>query len=1513
MRLETQMKRVVALILALLISFSIISMNVHVYRADTFNSNNEASQHINIRLNELRMLYTNATKERGNIPKLIKLYAEYIVILDFVENTTTMKNQPDGKFDYTISQSQYNEYVNFASTMSAEINKLYNKAEFDGEDGADPVSTSIEDRTVEFWLNRLNTGSFNLPASSPTSNRYRDEILHILSDYVKPMLDILAANSLELSDISEIPRTMSDEDINKIISANKSMVTAITLIYNAVARDVTYWNNISITDYSSNKFQLNSVVLPEWSKKLMEKVLNSGEADNKGTDVTLKDANSVLEMLTNTSLQSGKLIIDGDKANLTSLGYVLIAAGCTYDSFNSIAGNDLYLETLREFITNDSQWDKATTIVKKAISMKKPLYVATARTTNTNGKSSDAASYRLAFLTDIIDTIENKKDEVLQFSVLKGKMMQSAVDSSTFEYTQNGASTNTTTEVVNTEISASTDTDTQTNGSDSTNEQENNTSVTQQVHTASSDTDKYTTVGSNSLVASSTEMTEPIMYIASMGKGSHGISKDEPLILGHTTSMLLHNARMDSKKNKNISSAGAGILFVNGLGDIVTADDTVILPAIANPVLFPYDELTVPSKVSENSEHPILKPNGTEFVFDKDMDKGYYPYTASFMNHIPEIKTANNDNNKLLFPNNKDQDKFVVLADVMVEMAEAGIHLFTARITGTNKKGGTIQAGTQSIMPININTFSVGEEGYDKNNTSAFRIYELGQKFTLNLRSLWHNGNASYLCKQNVYNAQSLPFFPVIQSDNFVDLLPITAPLTTSARRYIGTAQDGSNEWVPTGRFDIEHLITDMIVEALQGTQYANTIVKNAVSSYEDIVNDAPRRFEVFLTGITNNILNLLGKIDGVLAMHVGYENRVFVKIITFVHDFYIFIVIALIVVIAVKFLKNHLTVPHFFVIITIMISCFEVYTTVLPDLIPKTYNFFVNDIVEDISWNSIYNAAENYSETYLNPNRVSPNGELKPYTATITLYQLSNADIENASSRLGIDEAEIRSGELIYLDQPAGIFLEGSKIKMSLDTALTNKTIRGLYKSQWDDLAKDQNIELKPIEVLRAGLNPYQIRLLDTVKSLDSYYTPYNEMMQSFIDNLNMMSSIFNIQRNTFTYDKDFSKDAFMVNSYIQSGLFLDPGNWQTLRENIVEDVSEDGDFILDDIKQLVETKFKQPTDWLGMCNWILTPTDEMKETLWARTLQANGYYENDWKPTYKMNDLIRYTNMHTKRYIINNIDQIVFSSDENAIKLISLFATTAMNHRASQYTSWLYPNYANSADIELEDVLYASMTTLQDRNLAVEDSLVDTIRYVYGIMGLLLLILILIFSNIFIFVLTYFIPILYLLLGAVVLTKMVASRNSSSVVKGYCKATMITLILYFVYNCALTVANALGHHWFALVFLALSSFLCCWYLAFVILSVVTNLTDLGNETLKDNILRATNSLTLGGVNKVRNMIDRRRELREYKNTNLFVEDYGRNSSIDSMPVSRGARTITKVNTQNTYSPYKRKTVRRE
>ena len=253
---------------------------------------------------------------------------------------------------------------------------------------------------------------------------------------------------------------------------------------------------------------------------------------------------------------------------------------------------------------------------------------------------------------------------------------------------------------------------------------------------------------------------------------------------------------------------------------------------------------------------------------------------------------------------------------------------------------------------------------------------------------------------------------------------------------------------------------------------------------------------------------------------------------------------------------------------------------------------------------------------------------------------------------------------------------------------------------------------------------------------------------------------------------------------------------------------------------------------------------------------MQNRDWYDNNWQVTERgekeLSELMMYINDQTKLWVIKNEQQLNYLSDENAIKMISLYATTCFTHYVSQFGSWMYPNYINASDLELQDVLYGSMTTLRDRNHAYDGTVVNTVALNLGIFGVIFLLLIVLFATVFVFVITYLIPILYALFGGILIYKLINDAEGISLVKGYVKVTGVSAVLYLIFSLSLKLVRIGGYNWYGYLGCALVMLLCIYFLFWVCLSVIQDVGELGNNTLKNNLLHGLDKITRGAFNRM-------------------------------------------------------------
>lgn len=1272
----------------------------------------------------------------------------------------------------------------------------------DGVSREDLITSLSEDFPTE-WLDEVNKGN------SP------DDLVALVTeikDDIRPYLDIYSSLSARYSDVFSM--VLKDE----------------TISFEGTSYDVLGYSK----EYTMAKDR--SYILDT----LYRYIYNAGEDDSsEGEYAGVVDnsdlINGVFGILTGGKIENGEVLdktgAKVDNLELNSVGLRILAAGVVYDPFVSKAGNEDYMDLISQFISTESEG--VIGALQTAISIKKPIYVisqAKEGQTLDEIEVAPTGNYSIAHLSDLLTINQNRLNI---FACTRGKMVKSEIDASTFDYVQGGV-------VVETVEVGDTD--------DADNDET--------VKTVEVVENSFSTPGTKDMFATGDQLTSPVALAT--GSSSwilDGRKGGEAIEVGGLTSLILHNASIDAKNSKYIQNASTEMIFLNGLGDIVLSDGTIVLPAVSNPILYTESMETGGGNVVDDARSGVGRV-------------GYYPYNAAFLNHYPSLFTNVEGKAEA---SESDVGKYVIMQNLVflqdTEDGDIANATGAARIYKVDANGNASTATVDRVEICSIagNSFSVTD--VDTDHLCLFKYEEASPSGWI--ADITWDSDVIYYVFNSIPSSEGVTFFPlqVGSADIRESFLKTAAPLVTSAVRYI----DGSDD-TPGTTFSMHNYVYSFVAEGLQGSVYTDTMIKNYQRSYDELLEDQYGFFTKFVVDIAEDLLNTFGRIDGVLALKNGYENGFFNAITSFVQNYYLLIAVIIVAILAVKFLRGRYSLVYIVFLSLLSFAIFELYAMWMPIAVPNVYNFFVNDIVEDIAWKSVTVSAENYEDTYQDSDRVdSLTGKPQPYTATITLYRMGSAEILQFCDQTGVDIADLQSGDIVYLDQSAGIFAQGDAIKMSIDRLFVNNTMRGLYESQWDIVDSSDAADIAPVDKVLTD-NPYVIKLTHPYTSLEAYYTPYSMIQRAFLVNLNNFTNIFMVERNYYSYGDGLYKDAFVFQSYINSGIFVAPGNDEALEANIrVDTVTGQPAATVSDILTLSHAYFDPQEDWLNLRSIFAEPTDELKNSHWGKSLQDAGYYGYDWtmneEQEVKMSNLISYINTHTKKFVIENQDMLKFCSDENAIKLVSLYATTCFTHKVSAIGSWLYPNYINSADIELKDVLYGAMTSLTDRVVASDGSVVNTVTVNLGLGGAVLVLLITLSSVIFIFILTYLIPVLYALLGVVFIYKLLNEDSSIGVVKGYIKVTLVTTSLYIIYSFGLRLVEIGGYAWYGYLACAILTVACIYFLFYVIFSVVANPLELGNDNIAKNLFRGMNRLTGGRLERVVS-----------HTTNIFNHGHGHN-----------------------------------
>lgn len=1484
-------KKFIRIIAGALASITVVSLIIPLARAATVNNSGD-------------FLTVEKCNIQGNVQSWSKLQASYKGALN--RNITEFNDRVSkkaGEYELVVSYGRVlvnaNWFTNNYYTWDGTARSLLQDStgsvdqtvlsDFNSISGMAESILAALPQTPDAKNGKVDTSAaFNSPPSEVSDetiigfNMYQQALESLLNNYIEAGInEVLKANSITFDQswlLTDGTTSVSQEMVNAL-SGVRGYLAPYASVYNqvfagtygssikaliqtedetdAVDKTVThkvvgYTRSHKFLDFVSSNLDPEVLTICTW---LGTETTTDGTGQTPSEGINAVDlSHGAMEALANAKLIGGEVVpTNSGEYELTELGYYVLAAGLVYDPFTSVAGNDAYMAVLREFMKETDKTEELIRTLQVAINTKKPLYVTDGAVNGWDEESDldeiDISSYRTARLQD---ALQDGVRVTRAYVVLEGEMRPSTVDSSTWDYVRggNGTSSDSGSEAVN-------------SNSDST-----SSSATGDVTVGSSvASGAYRVAGSDDLMASGSQVSKPVMYTAGNAYkwffAKQNASSSLPRRVGGLTTAVLLNAAHDCRDNSYLQRSDREMLFLNGLGDIVLSDGTVVLPAVANPALYDY--------TTDDSVDSV--ENGfASNLSDADAGKmstavtnnlfGYYPYTATFLNHYPVAMYSESDKVQVANPN--DEDKYIVSF-----LSSLGHQATKIKTSGDKKQVDVNDITTLPCVWLASGALSVREDA--ESRADAMPLLEMPQGA---LRNAGHGANMLLglfsFGQLNVgdmetfgqrylqtyvggFNAEGIDYFPIAppEKDLMGSYMSKVGPLVTSAVRYVGT-RDSMNTLSSSGKFRIKVYIQDFMGQGMLGTQYSEQLIKNNQLSYEELVKDQYGRFTRLIKNFTADVLQTVGHIDGVLAIKDGYGNGFFNVMMRFVQEFYVVIAVALFIIIAAKFIKGHFSLFYVAAIGVLCFAAFNVYAVWVPTAVPAIYNLFTNDIVEEVTWNTVATTAEKYQQTYLNSNnKDSASGEMRPYTATLTLYKMTQAEMELAAARLGVDVSQVRKGDILYIDRSAGIYVQGDQIKMSVDSLLANNTMRGLYKSQWEAIDTYGVEDVPPITV-DTNTNPYILKLTQPYVSLEAYYTPFCHFERAFLVNLNNFANIFRVERSYYQYPGGLYKDAFLFNAYTNSGIFVAPGDDDVLALSILPDMILGNDLAdAGDIIQLCHEHLDPMQDWLGLLSVFSEPNEAMRTSLWGKALQSAGYYNPDWtcddKQSMMINELVSYIDEQTKQFVIRNQEQLNFLSDENAIKLVTLYATTCFTHKVSSFGYWLYPNYVNAGDIELVDVLYGAMTTYKDRNAALDGDIVNTVVLNLGTVGAILILFITIVSVLFIFILSYLIPILYAMFGALLIYKLVNDEQSIGMLKGYTKVLVTTTVLYMIYGCGLRLVKWGGYQWYGYLMCLIISALCLYFLFFVVLSVVTNPMELGNDVLTRNLFGALDRLTGG------------------------------------------------------------------
>lgn len=834
----------------------------------------------------------------------------------------------------------------------------------------------------------------------------------------------------------------------------------------------------------------------------------------------------------------------------------------------------------------------------------------------------------------------------------------------------------------------------------------------------------------------------------------------------------MFNLLKDDKSIESIDNLDKKLLYLDFFGNIVMDNGLVIIPAAANACYYNRDTGIVfnPNTAMFMNYYPKVSLN-SEYFSVSDRDEGKYiigmrpssgakAVVNSIKSTLPILSTS-------MGAGKEGSPEALFNQDTIGPLEETESSA-TAYIIGNNKESlQTSQIGDTS-MPIEMEMFTNGS-----NKIQTIR----GFNFKYNSNNIIDNGVSS------LRTTLSNTCLMVPDSSTLVNfgygssLFPLTGSSADSAyqskskfivkRFFDSMSNSDSGEYVGlNNRYDRLY-ITRIAQQGYNGTQHIDTFSKNLLLEYVKL-------------GITDNssstvikwatkVVDTAGQTAGVIGIKNAYEDPIFGKFLFYVESFIEIILVLVVIFFISRFLRKR--VSFVYAIAGVLASVVATYTflCVIPIYMPVFLNGVLNNLSDDLAYSALYTKAEKYENPFVLGNSAD---QFSLGTTSLNLYKLRDDDIDILCSQYQIDEIDIKSGTSYVIDNDSGLFLEGDTLKMNVDRLFASYSIVGGYESE----------SISSI---------YQLSSTKYISNCVDYYNPFYGIADNFIEKLNKFSSLYNIPPSQLQYPNKMYKDSFMVNCYVQSDLFLNGDDLSKLEEQFGTDLY---------VTAIGPNMFgKNNLDFLGLQKLLVKDVpsniNEIRDTLWFQTMVTNGYYDIDGNinDEDEMARLIEQVNRETKQFLIKNQSKMPYISDENLIKSTALFATTEFNRIISSATECVYPQSLNYEELKMIDVFLPIIAKDYGKFLSTNQDIVSLVDANFETVGLLVLIIIIMEAWLLVKIMTFSVPILYILLLCGILVRLLgkASTEVSAVFSGYLKV-FVTVFLSFLMFCIVTsVAN--------------------------------------------------------------------------------------------------------------------------
>ena len=871
--------------------------------------------------------------------------------------------------------------------------------------------------------------------------------------------------------------------------------------------------------------------------------------------------------------------------------------------------------------------------------------------------------------------------------------------------------------------------------------------------------------------------------------------------------VLMWNILKDYKTDKLDSEYDKQLLYVDTFGDVVLGDHTVVIPAASNPCILNDKVAYNPNTASFMNSYPKSSLISSDFSIN-DRDSSKYIITMEQKTHDKVMVSAFGEDTDIYKDFGQNENGPTVMCDIPSY----------AYILSDNKTA--IKTTTLSITPMPLE-MTLFDDGSEKVQTIKAIKYKFKESSILSgAKGAFSNERTEIEYTMMPDSNRMMPFgtpkalFPLTDNSD-PSFNEVCAYLGGKYFDDITMGKDGTRV-DGNDRINVK-LMTDMFKCEFNGTANTATLIKNIKEEYSDLTE--LNTVNKILSSLAQKVLDTVGGVSGVIGMRNAYQDGIWGTILNYTRKFMPFILIIVIVYFLTNFIRKRCNFISSMAFITLGLGVAYVSTQVLPIYMPVFLNGAISAFSDEVCYKSLFMRQEQYINPYNIRAGYSDTGNFSYSKSSINLYRFHDADLVNVANRYNTTEENLKSGKAVVLDDNSGLFIEGDILKMNLDRMFNGLIIQGSYSSN--------------------GVgNIYTLKSTKKVSNCLDYYTPYYLVVDGFLDKLNKMSDVFNIPPSQLSYGKNLYKDSFMVSSYARSDLFLNRGDLTKIDENNNFDSSLS--------QTIIDTFGENNVDWLGIQSVVAggefkQNLDSIKDTLWFKTMVKNGYYDADGNiiDSNRLAKVIDHVNNTTQQLIIDNKGQLSFLSDENMIKIISLYAMIDFNLCISDYNSVVYPQALNYEEQTLQDVLLPVLTKDYDRYIAQDRNIVDYVAMDFGTIGLIMFILDTLLAFLITSCMRLAIPVLYLFLIFAILARlsMKNERSITAIINGFLQIAGSVLLCYVAFCYLTSTLYKISDSAFCLFLLFIIYLIIATILFSVLLTFVTKLGDFSEIRVRSTL----------------------------------------------------------------------------